>query len=185
MRPMCLIVVLLFCTSPLAAAELRGVTLDKRDGIYYVTSEVWLDAPRDAVFDVLSDWDMSTSFSSLIVDSRNIPPDEHGRPGFYMQNEGCILFFCRTVEREGHAELRDADLIRAVAHAEKSDFEISEETWELADENGGTQIRYVMKMKPKFWIPPVIGPYAIKRKIRTDGLETLERLEDHVNGDTR
>ena len=169
--------------APLAgAAELRSVTVDKRDGRYYVTSEVWLDADRTHVFAVLSDWDISENFSSLITESRNLPRDADGRPGYYMQNKGCVLFFCQTVEREGYVELKDSYLIRAVANPAKSDFEISDETWTLVDDEDGTQILYEMQMKPKFWIPPLIGPYAIKRKIRNDGLEALQRIEDYVNG---
>lgn len=182
MRGACALFALLVGAWPAAAAELRSVTLDKRDGIFYATSEVWLDAPREDVFAVLSNWDISTRFSSLIVDSRNIAPGDDGRPGYYMQNKGCVLFFCQTFEREGHVELSDSYLIRAVANPQKSDFEISDETWTLADDGGGTQILYEMRMKPKFWIPPVIGPYAIKRKIRKGGIEALQRIEDYVNG---
>ena len=186
MRVSCAVVVLLLAgTAPVDAAELRSVTLDKRDDIYYATSEVWLDAPRAEVFEVLSDWDLSTRFSSLIVESRNVDLPGDDRPGFYMQNKGCVLFFCQTFEREGHVELRDSYLIRAVADGDKSDFDISDETWTLADDDSGTQIIYEMKMKPKFWIPPLIGPYAIKRKIRKDGLEALQRIEDYVNDDER
>lgn len=176
------IVLLLAAAPPLDAAELRSVTLDKRDGIYHATSEVWLDAPRAEVFDVLSNWDLSTRFSSLIVAARNVEPDADGRPGFYMKNKGCILFFCQTVEREGYVELKENRRIRAVAFPGKSDFELSDETWTLADDDGGTRILYKMQMKPKFWIPPLIGPYTIRRKITNDGLEALQRIEDYVNG---
>lgn len=171
--------------SSVNAAELRSVTLDKRDGIYYATSEVWLDAPRADVFEVLSNWDISTQFSSLIIDSRNIAPDSAGRPGFYMRNKGCVLFFCQTVERAGFVELESQQLIHAVADEDESDFEISDERWVLNDQDNGTQILYELKMKPKFWIPPVIGPYAIKRKIRNDGLEALERIEAYVQEKVR
>lgn len=181
MRASIVVCLLLTSAVPAFAAELRSITFDKRDGIYYATSEVWLDAPRDKLFGVLSDWDISPRFSSLIVASRNVEPDENGRSGFYMQNKGCVLFFCQTVERQGFVELEPRHLIRAVALAEKSDFEISDERWTLSDDSGGTQVFYEMTMKPKFWIPPLIGPYAIKRKIKNDGLEALQRIEDYVN----
>ncbi len=169
--------------APLAeAAELRSVALDKIDDRYVAKSEIWLDADLEAVYAVLSNWDISTRFSSLITASRNIAKDEAGRRGFYMENKGCVLFFCRTVVREGYLELEPDKLIRAVAIADKSDFEFSDERWYFDAEDDGTRIRYEMDMKPKFWIPPVIGPYAIKRKIRKDGLEALQRIEDYVNG---
>lgn len=180
------VLLLLLLAAPLIteAAELRSVTFEKRDGLYYATSEVWLDAERRKIFDVLSDWDISTQFSSLIVESRNVEADEQGRAGFYMKNKGCVLFFCRTFERYGYVENEQNELIRAIAIAEKSDFELSDERWYLDDDGDGTRIRYEMKMKPKFWIPPIVGPYAIKKKIRKDGLEALERIERYVQETT-
>jgi hypothetical protein len=32
-------------------------------------------------------------------------------------------------------------------------------------------------MRPKFWVPPIVGPYLIKRKLRTDGIDALSRIE--------
>lgn len=162
------------------AAELRSVTLEKRDGLYYATSEIWLDADRESLYQVLSNWDISTRFSSLIVASRNLEEDEQGRSGFYMKNRACVIFFCKTVERYGYMENEEGSLVRAIAIAEKSDFDISDERWFLEPEGDGTRIRYEMTMKPKFWIPPIVGPYAIKKKIRKDGVEALERIEQYV-----
>jgi len=175
-----MLLLLLVAPTITVAAELRSVTFEKRDGLYYATSEIWLDAEREGIFDVLSNWDLSTQFSSMIVESYNIEPDDQGRIGFYMKNRGCVLFFCKTMERYGYLESEENALIRAIAIPEKSDFEVSDERWHLEEENDGTRIRYEMTMKPKFWIPPIIGPYAIKKKIRKDGLEALQRVERYV-----
>jgi hypothetical protein len=32
-------------------------------------------------------------------------------------------------------------------------------------------------MKPKLWIPPVIGPYVIKRRLREGGSYAIQRIE--------
>ena len=174
------VLVLLLIPAFCFGAELRSVTLEKRDGIFFATSEVWIDAPRPHVYEVLADWNHAGNFSSAIVESRNIDRDEQGRPGFYIMNKGCVLFYCVTVERQGYVERSPQGLVRAVADAEKSDFHISDERWYIDPENQGTRVRYEMEMKPKFWIPPVIGPYMIKRKIGRKGFEVLERIEAYV-----
>lgn len=171
---------LLLCSAYASAAELRSVTLEKRDGSYFATSEVWVDAPQTHVYEVLADWNHAINFSSAIVESHNIDADEHGRPGFYIQNRGCVLFYCVTVEREGYVERFPEELVRAVAYAEKSDFHISDERWHIDAENEGTRVLYEMQMKPKFWVPPIIGPYVIKRKIGRKGFEVLERIERYI-----
>ena len=175
-------VLLLLFSSTAFGAELRSVTLEKRDGIYFASSEVWVDAPRRHVYEVLADWNHARNFSTAIVESHNIDADEEGRPGFYIMNKGCVLFYCVTVEREGFVERTPEELVRAVADAAKSDFHISDERWHIDVENHGTRVYYEMQMKPKFWIPPVIGPYVIKRKIGKKGFEVLERIERYIQG---
>ena len=39
-----------------AAAEIREVTVEHRDGRYYMHSETWFDAPRLGVFDELTNY---------------------------------------------------------------------------------------------------------------------------------
>jgi hypothetical protein len=68
-------------------------------------------------------------------------------------------------------------LIKAITDPEKSDFHVSNETWEFEEEGDGTLITYQLEMRPKFWIPPVIGPYVLKKKLRDDGAGALDRIE--------
>ncbi len=162
------------------AAELRSIELTREGDRFIGTAEVWLDAPREQVFEVMADWDLSTQFSSLIVESRDLERGPDGGPGFYMKNKGCVLFFCKTFEREGSVEREPYERISAAADPDKSDFHMSEEIWQFEQTDDGTLVNYRIEMNPKFWVPPVIGPYAIKQKIRKDGVEALRRIEDYI-----
>jgi len=160
-----------------SAAEIRSVKVDYKDRHYSMESEVWFDAPIEQVFTVFSRWDLSTQFSSAIVESRDLAPDERGRPQYYIRNRGCVLFFCKTIERRGHVESRPLGELRAFANPDNSDFLLSNETWTFASENGGTVVVYQLLMRPKFWVPPGIGPYMIKRKLKNDGGDAIDRIE--------
>ena len=144
-----------------------------------VASEVWFDATVEQVFEVFRRWDLSTQFSSVIAESRDIAPDEYGRPGYYVRNEGCLLFFCKSFVRQG---LRRTGGQRGTARRSRtlkiSDFKLSNETWTFAAENGGTAVSYRLLMEPDFWVPPVIGPYIIKRKFRNNGGDAIDRIEE-------
>lgn len=159
------------------AAEMRSVNVDYADGRYTMKSEVWFDATVQQVYDVFRQWDLSTQFSSTIVESADLAPDEEGRPQFYIRHKGCVLFFCLSFERRGYVESEPNEVLRAYANPEASDFLLSNETWTFAAENGGTVVSYHLLMKPKFWVPPGIGPYIIKRKLRNDGGDALDRIE--------
>lgn len=159
------------------AAEMRSVNVDYADGRYTMKSEVWFDATVQQVYDVFRQWDLSTQFSSTIVESADVEPDEEGRPQFYIRHKGCVWFFCLTFERRGYVESEPNEVLRAYTNPETSDFLLSNETWTFAAENGGTVVSYHLLMKPKFWVPPGIGPYIIKHKLRNDGGDALDRIE--------
>lgn len=161
-----------------SAAELRGVEMEHDAGEYRLVSEAWFDARLDATYYVFSHWDHSSKFSRAIVEAHDLAPGADGRPGFYVKNRGCVLFFCKTLVRQGSLELEPNSVLRAFADPQYSDFEFSNETWTFAEEDGGTRVRYELHMDPKFWVPPAIGPYLIKRKFRKDGLRALERIEE-------
>ena len=164
------------------AAEMRSIDVDFSDGRYTMASVVWFDATIEQVYTVFRQWDLSEQFSSTIVEAFDVESDEQGRPGFYIRHKGCVLFFCLSFERRGHVEREPLDTLRAFADPEHSDFELSNETWTFVPEDGGTVVTYVLHMKPKFWVPPGIGPWVIKRKLRNDGGDALDRIEVIAQG---
>ena len=168
---------LLFASSATGAADMRKVTVDRDGKTYRMRSEVFFDVDRVTLYNVFRDWNLSTEFSSWIVESRNLEPDETGQPGFYIKNHGCVLFVCKTLIRIGYVDDEPYTVIRASADAERSDFAVSDETWHFESEGDGTVVVYELEMSPKFWVPPVIGPWVIKRKLKNDGGDALDRIE--------
>ena len=177
MQQRLLLVALCCCSGAASAAEMRSVDVGYEDSRYTMQSEVWFNAPLEAVYTVFSRWDLSTQFSSAIVKSRDLEPDEQGRPQFFVQNRGCLLFFCMTFDRQGYVESQPFEVLRAIANPETSDFLVSRESWTFRPENGGTAVVYEMLMQPKFWVPPGVGPYLIKRKLKKDGGAAVDRIE--------
>jgi hypothetical protein len=164
-------------TAPARAADLREIEVARVDGNYLLHSVVWFDAGIETVYHVFLDWDLSEQFSSVVVEARNTGSDANGDRGFYTRNRACVLFYCMSVERRGRVEHEPVRLIKAITDPEASDFHLSNETWEFEEEGEGTLITYQLEMRPKFWIPPVIGPYVLKKKLRDDGANALDRIE--------
>lgn len=160
-----------------AAADLREIEIDQAGGRYTMHSVVWFDVALDSAYNVFLDWDLSEQFSSVVVEARNTGSDEGGDRGFYTKNRACVLFFCKEVERYGKIEYEPGVWIRATTNPEKSDFHVSNEVWVFEPEGEGTRITYQLEMQPKFWMPPLIGPYVLKKKMREDGIRALDRIE--------
>ncbi len=169
---------------PLAAwgAEMRSVDVHHIEGRYVMESEVWFAAGIEAVFAVFLDYDLSTQFSSAIEAARNIEPDGDGRRRFYIRNRGCVLLFCVTFERYGFVEHVPNKVIKASIDPDRSDFHLSNETWAFHREGDGTKVFYTVEFEPKFWVPPVIGPYVIKRELRLNAGDAVDRIEMIARG---
>lgn len=159
------------------SADILSIEVDNDEGTYTLTSEVWFDATLPQVFEVYRHWEYWTRFSSAIVEARDLPADEQGRPLFYIRYKGCVLFFCQSFERKGYIEAEINKELRAVADPATSDFHHSVESWRFFTRDGGTVVTYDLSMAPKFWIPPGIGPYLIKRKLKKNGGEAVNRIE--------
>jgi len=159
------------------AAEMRSIAVDRVEGVYVMESEVHFAADIKDVYAVFADYDLSTQFSGAITEARNIDPDEDSPPGFYIRNHGCVLFFCKSFERYGYVEREPFKVIRASIDPERSDFHLSNESWQFRRDGAGTVVTYNLEFRPKFWVPPVIGPYVIKRKLRNDGGNAVDRIE--------
>ena len=175
---------LMLVTGSAHAAELRSVVVEREGDLFMLESEVWFAAETAPLYEIFLDYDMTHQFTSFVVDSRNLGPDEQGRRQFFISNQGCVWFFCRSFERTGHVEYVPNEYIHSTADPELSDFHTSIETWEFTPEGSGTVVVYKFQFDPKFWLPPVIGPFVLQRKLELDSDHALSRIEALAQGKT-
>ena len=174
--------VLLLAATLASPAELREITVELENDHYYLKSEVWLAASKEDLYRVLTDYDLYVRISSGFVESYNVKAESDGKPRFYTRMQGCVLVFCKSFERYGYLILEPQSNIVAVVDPEVSDFEYSRESWELISEGDGTLMIYNFEMDPGFWVPPVIGPYYIKRTLKRGGEDAIQRIEALAQG---
>lgn len=179
-----LVPVLGFIFSPAVAvpADLQHVSVDRVDRRYVLRSETLMAVSREELYAVLTNYDLFVKFSSAFTESRNVEPDEDGRPRFYNRMQGCVLMFCVSFERHGHLVLKPMSRIEAVVDPEKSDFKYSVESWELLEKEDKTLLVYEFEVEPDFWVPPVIGPFYIRRALRAGATDAVDRIEAIAQG---
>lgn len=164
------------------AAEFRTLEFFKDGEHYRVESDIYLEAPPEGVYRVLTDYEGFPRLSSIFMEGRTLEPVTGGRGLVFLHMKGCVLFFCRDVNLVERLEVVPETRIEVVVDPEKSDLDYGWATWEIAAEGGGSLVRYEMEMKPRFWIPPVIGPLIIKAALRSRGLRAARRLEAVASG---
>jgi hypothetical protein len=160
-----------------SAASLDSVVVSYKDGKYQLDADAYLAASREAIFVILTDYDRFGRISSAYKEYGFLDPAPDGTPIVYTRMEGCVLFFCKSMRRVERLESDAPGFIRTVTLPEQSDFKESLSEWDLTAEGDGTRIRYHLELVPAFWVPPIIGPWLLQRKLQSGGAHAVERIE--------
>ena len=87
------------------------------------------------------------------------------------------MFFCRKVERVVTLDLEPVGFIRATADPNLSDVIYGVEEWRLEADTSGTVVHYSHEVEFDFWLPPLVGVWAIRRSLNSDAVRAAERIE--------
>lgn len=162
---------------PVRAATIEKLTVQRNHGLINVVASMVINAPRPFVFQALSDYDHFSEMSDSFVESRFIEPAPDGTPRIYTKIEGCIWFFCRTINRTARLELDPIIRIVATVEPEQSDAQYAREEWVFEDLGAATRIYYRHDLQPNFWVPPGIGVWAISNALSRTTLKAAQRIE--------
>ena len=167
----------MFVVGAASSAEIIALEVDRDQRMIKVRSEILFDAPRVQVFAALSDYERFEDLSSRFTASRFLEPAADGTPRVYTRVEGCVLFFCRSVERCARLQAIAPVEIEAMAEPESSDVEYGYEHWLLETEGEGTRVIYTHEFDPDFWVPPLLGIWVIRTALEDDAQKAANRLE--------
>lgn len=147
------------------------------DGHYRVAFEVLVDADLAAARRLLTDYAHYRRLSDTLVESRVLAVRSGGATRVRFVFRACVLFFCPHFQKTADVEAEaDGTVVMRTDPAE-SDFRFGEERWRVTPAAARTRIRYEAEFVPSFFVPPLIGPWLVKWRIRDELETTAQRLE--------
>ncbi len=158
----------------------------ERDGDFYALAiTAHIDAPLERVYQSITDFDNLAAINPNIEQSRLV-----GRPNAETQRvhsiiKVCILMFCKRVVQVQDVTRPSEHVIEAVIVPAKSDFRSGFARWQLTAQGESTLLSFSHRFEPDFWVPPVIGPWIIKRKLISEVAETAMYIEVRVDEQDR
>ncbi len=165
-------------------ATLTSLEVTRDDGRYELFADTFLAAPPSDIYGVLLEYedDKFQRISSVYKESRYLDPAPDGTPIVYTLMEGCIMFYCMQMQRTERLEKEEFKFIRTQTIPEESNFKYSHSEWTFMPVDGGTQMTYSMVMEPDFFVPPIVGPFILKRILRSGGARVISRIERIAQG---
>jgi hypothetical protein len=180
-----------------AAADFRALDVSRDGASYEVKALVYLAAPPQAVFAVLTDYEHFTRISGSIVESRRVQQLDAADSLVYTDTRFCALFFCRHVkEMQKVSQTPPSDIISTVLPEKSDNVKSGSAVLHLQSEGEGTLLHWEFRIEPGFWVPPLLGPLLVERGLKAEGrrsaagveklarerahLPPLENTEDHA-----
>jgi len=153
------------------------INLTEENNLYHLRSASTINAPPELIIKTLLDYNNFHRLSGGIKETRYLEPDSDSTPVAYTLVESCVLFFCKQIKKTERVLVASDNEIVLEVDPSRSDFKFMHSRWSVKQVNGQTILAYDMDMEADFWIPPVIGPWAIKRKLHSSAMNMARRME--------
>ncbi len=159
------------------AGEVYSAVVTHQSGSYFVEVDALVSAPESTVRGLLTDYDHLSRVNPAIESSEILLERKAGDYKVRTVTNVCLWFYCRRIQQVQNVIESQDGSITAVVIPEQSDFRHGYARVNVWREPTGTRVLFRSEVRPDFWIPPLIGPWLIKRKLRSETLETVQNLE--------
>ena len=184
---LCLSVIKICCLAILAtsshtsrANEIEELSVTDTSGEYRLRINVVVNAPVEYVYKVITDYTHVDRINPTITKVEILPSGYGGVIRVQNLSKQCIGPFCFDLVWAGDiVETGDRDL-EITTIPEFSDFVSGSATWQIRSQGGRTRVIYESRLRPSFFIPPVIGGIIIRKLIKDDTLDTFRRIESQA-----
>lgn len=160
--------------------QVNELTVDKAHHRYRVHILVQIDASPKRVYEVFTDFQRLQKINSAVFHVETLTGANPGLQRLLTKVRICVLFFCKELQQvQDMQELPDAqggELYATVLPAQ-SDLRYGAAHWKVWPCADFACLSFDTELEPAFWVPPLIGPWAIKNKLEQEAVETASNIE--------
>jgi hypothetical protein len=144
---------------------------------YFLSAVFNVEATPARVMEVLTDFENLSDLNPAIIESeiQNSSKPDNLQVKTVVQD--CVLFFCKSITRVEDIVQFGNEKLEALVLPLLSDLRFGYAEWVLTQHSSDTIVKYDASMQPKFWIPPVIRSYVLKKKLKRRIFESVKLLQ--------
>ena len=144
---------------------------------YFLSAEFNVDAAPARVMEVLTDFENIADLNPAIIESEIQGSSKADSVRVRTVVQDCILFFCKSITRVEDITRSKNEKLEAIVLPLLSDLRSGYAEWVLTQHMSDTIVKYDASMQPKFWIPPIIRSYVLKKKFEQRIFESVKLLQ--------
>jgi hypothetical protein len=174
------IAALLLVSCVCSANQIQKLSVTHLDGEYRLVISSVLDAPADYAYRVITDYQHAYRINPSIVEAEVLPANDAGVIRVRHRSEHWVGPFRFHLDWAGDITSEKQGELEVITVPELSSFESGYAVWKIRPQGERTLVEYASSLKPKFFIPPVIGATIMENRIKEDTLATFRRIECHA-----
>jgi hypothetical protein len=160
------------------AGEIKNSAVTYANGVYSIIFEAIVSSSQPQVYRVVTDYDQLYRLNDIIISSDLLTEPDQKPVRRRIEMQVCILLYCRIIHVVEDIFQNDTDNLVSIMVPDESDFIFGKSHWQIKSLNDqATQIILNSRMQPDFWVPPMIGPWLIKKKLIRELSTMIKRLE--------
>lgn len=173
----CVLVAWSLFSSASLSAELLELSVAEADGEYKLRMVSVLDAPAVYVYRVITDYAHAYQISPSVTEVKILPSNHDGVIRVQNRSEHRVGLFSFEINWVGDVVETPHSRISITTIPEIGSFHSGAALWEIRPQGHRTWVRHESRLKPKFYIIPVIGAYIMKNNMKDETLATFTRIE--------
>ena len=173
---------LILFTCVLHAGEILDSSVTHDGAVYRLSISARMDAPLAVVYQSITDFSNLSAINPSIEESQVLESQGASQSRVRSVIRVCILVFCKRIEQVQDVTLVDGHTVVARMVPGAGDFRTGLARWELTAAGGATELYFTEVFEPDFWVPPVIGPWLIEKKLVREVEETAMYIEAPAGG---
>lgn len=165
------------------AAQVVDVHVTRDGGRLLICMHITIDAPPPAVFRALQDYPAMKRYNPDLRSVRVQSTGVSGRVRLFTAVHTCVLIFCKTMHQAQMMTATasaDGGVLEARLLPHGGDFKAGGGRWTVAPCPAAKSVTCLdarIELVPAFWVPPIIGPWVIRRKMVEEARHTSAGLQ--------
>jgi hypothetical protein len=173
-------IVLMMGAGSVAAESIEHLEISHDNGRYQIALRARLNSPAADSFRVFSDFANLPQINNAIEEVEVLSGAAAGSIRLRTRIRVCVSFFCRHLQQVQDIHplsAGDTAGLEATVLPAYSNLRFGHAVWMMDACGEQTCLRFNAELEPDFWVPPLIGPWAIDRAMRREAVQTSQGIE--------
>ncbi len=170
---------------PALAAQIESLKVTQQGARYRTEMQVLLEVPATAAYAALTDYPALARINPRVRAVEILSGKAPAPAQLRTVVELCVGILCKQVEQVQDMRRPAATTLRAEVVSARSDLHYGVADWRFVPQGTGSRLYFNAEIEPKFWVPPFIGPWLVKRALKHEAITTSQGIEAAARDATR